>query len=145
MKAIRELVRMSLDKTFVLQFVSQRGLVQIMHMIASQKANDPSRLMLAAGNMLNVLGATTRRHRLTQGMYEEAVRALPVIVKAVGYGENLTKLRAIQLINALLKRCQDKPRSDMIECLLTPTSEEALQRFKEDIKPDEKQESGKKK
>ena len=145
MKAIRELVRMSLDKTFVLQFVSQRGLVQIMHMIASQKANDPSRLMLAAGNMLNVLGATTRRHRLTQGMYEEAVRALPVIVKAVGYGENLTKLRAIQLINALLKRCQDKPRSDMIKCLLTPTSEEALQRFKEDIKPDEKQESGKKK
>ena len=66
-------------------------------------------------------------------MYEEAVKAFPVILGKLGNGDPTNQFVAIQLINALLKRCQGKPRSDIIKFLLTPNSEEALKRFNNGI------------
>ena len=138
MNAIRELAKMSLDPTFVLQFFSQRGLIHMMHVIASQRLHDPARMMAAMRNMLNVLNHYKRKEnsltvRMMDEMYEEAVRTLPVILGAVREGGPMTKLAAIQLINALLKKCDRKPRSDMIKFLLSPASEETLQKFKDSI------------
>ena len=138
MNAFRELAKMSLDATFVFQFFSQRGLFHMMQVITSRGFHDPARMMVAMRNMLNVLGEHERKEnsltvRMMYEMYEEAVRALPVIVRAVREGGPMTKLAALSLINALLKRCDQKPRSDMIKILLTPASEEALQTFKDAI------------
>ena len=66
-------------------------------------------------------------------MYEEAVKAFPVILGKLGNGDPTNQFVAIQLINALLKRCQGKPRSDIIKFRLTPNSEEALKRFNNGI------------
>ena len=116
--AIRELVKMSLDPTFVFQFFSQRGLIHVMRLIASGRLHhDYSRMMVATSNMLNVLGVSQYERkensmtvRTMHEMYEEAVRALPVIRAALTEGSPLTKLHAIQLINALLKRCEKKTK-----------------------------------
>ena len=141
MNATRELAKMSLDPTFVFQFFSQRGLIHIMHLFTSGRLpHDQARMMAAMRNMLDVLGVSQHERkensitvRRMHEMDEEAVRALPVIMAAVRKGDHLTKLAAIRLINALLKRCERKPRSDMIKFLSTPASEEAFQSFKDGI------------
>ena len=74
MIVIKELVKISLDVTFVLQFFSQRGLIHIMQLIASGRLPDSSRVMVAMRNMLTVLGAAQgqkRENMLTVRMMHE--------------------------------------------------------------------------
>ena len=112
-----------------------------MHLFTSGRLpHDQARMMAAMRNMLDVLGVSQHERkensitvRRMHEMDEEAVRALPMIMAAVRKGDHLTKLAAIRLINALLKRCERKPRSDMIKFLSTPASEEAFQSFKDGI------------